>query len=224
MLPEGHRPKERKPFVRYPCTLFFCRSLPGMSKPLLVSWYVPLEYHALRFGSYICLLVPLLYCRFHCNRSQLSTLRRPVSRAVAAAVPTSLHLCLRRCGDTSACCCETGNSGRLVYSRTRALADAMRSWREGSSRPEKRPDSPQDRKSLSRAVIHTCVVQVVAMPVMITPREILGGSVFRHSGWAVTLGGFSRPRVLIGPLGKTSFFFVFAEVLTPLSRLYGRQR
>ena len=48
----------------------------------------------------------------------LSTLRRLASRAVAAAVPASLHLCLRRCGDTSACCCGTGNPIRLVYHRT----------------------------------------------------------------------------------------------------------
>ena len=45
--------------------------------------------------------------------------------------------------------------------------------------------------------------RVVAMPVMVTPREILGGSVFRHSGWAVQSRWFWRPRVIIHPLGKT---------------------
>ena len=68
---------------------------------------------------------------------------------------------------------------------SRSLAEATRKGRKGSSRPEKRPDSPQDRKPLSRAVKPADVVRVVAIPVMITPREILGGSVLRHSGWAV---------------------------------------
>ena len=32
--------------------------------------------------------------------------------------PCQLHFCPRRCGDTSAYCCGTGNFGRLVYSGT----------------------------------------------------------------------------------------------------------
>ena len=43
----------------------FCWSLPGMSMPLLVSWYVLLGYCALGNGSYACSLVPLFYCHFH---------------------------------------------------------------------------------------------------------------------------------------------------------------
>ena len=42
------------------------------------------------YGSYVCLLVPLLYSRFHGDRSLWSTLRRLVSRAVAAAVSASI--------------------------------------------------------------------------------------------------------------------------------------
>ena len=42
--------------MRYPCTLFF--------SGLFLVWYVLLGYYALGYGSYACLLVPLLYCRF----------------------------------------------------------------------------------------------------------------------------------------------------------------
>ena len=112
----------------------------------------------------------------------LSTLRRLASRAVAAAV--SLHLCstsLRRHFSLLLRYRQLWSTC-LSQDFSRALADSMRSWREGSSRPEKRPDSPQAHKSLSRAVIHTCVVQVVAVPVMVAPRKILSCSLFRHNG------------------------------------------
>ena len=123
----------------------FCRSVLGMSKPLLVSWYVLLGYYVLGYGSYVSLLVPLLYCRFLGAGVDVEASR--ITCAVSASPSfTSLRrhfsFLLRHRQLWSTCLF-------LVFSLS-----PMRKWRMGSSRPEKRPESHQDRKSLSRAVKH----------------------------------------------------------------------
>ena len=90
----GADPRTEKGLIRYPLQR---RNLtrvsllrPGMSKALLVLWCVLLGYCAPGYGSYVCLLVPIFCSRFHGGFSLSSTLRRLVSRAVAAGVSFSL--------------------------------------------------------------------------------------------------------------------------------------
>ena len=129
----GTDPSTEKGLIRYPLQR---RNLtrvsllrPGMSKALLVLWCVLLGYYAPGYGSYVCSLVPFLYCRFHGSFSLSSTLRRLVSRVVAAAVSSSLSsrplrrhfsLVLRHRQHWSTC---------LFQDLSRSLADATRRWR-----------------------------------------------------------------------------------------------
>ena len=114
------------------------------------------------------------------------------------------------------------NSGQLIFSGTYLVhsTDAMRRWRKGSSRPEKRPDSPRTASCLRVRSNITYVMQVGAVPVMSTPGGIPGGSVFRHSTLSVVLASAGSNWSTGKDILFTLFPFVHAEV-SMMSRLWG---
>ena len=155
-----------------------------------VSWCVLLGFYASGYDSYVCLSMPLLYCRFHRDRSLLSALGRLVPRAVAAAVsaspsPTSLR---RRF-------CPLLRH-RQLWSTCLFLeffVVHLQTWRTGSLPPKKRPDSPRTACCFRVRSNIAYVMQVDARPVMSTPP----GHFCLQSGGALQNLWFSRLRAFL---------------------------
>ena len=156
-------------------------------------------YYALGYGSYACLLVPLLNCRFRdavvgVDTSRITCCRGSFTSPASTSLRRHFSLLLRHRQLWSTC---------QFQDSSRALADAMRSWREGSSRPREEARlsaGPQVAFACGHTYLcgasrcHARDGHASCNPGRISlPRQWLG----RQSRW------ISRPRVLIGPLGKT---------------------
>ena len=145
--------------------------------------------------------MPLLYCRFHGDRSLLSTLRRLVSCAVAAAVSASpsstslrrhFSLLLRHTQLWSTC---------LFLDFSRSPEDAMRRH-QGLRRGQTHPKTANRFRVRSNIA---CVMQVDARPAMSTQPRKNPGHFYLQIQWP----------------GRTESV-VFASAVASLVHLEGR--
>ena len=174
-------------------------------------------YYALGYGSYVSEVVPLLCCRFHGavvdEASRVTCCRgSSVSITFVHVVAATLQ---------PAVAAQAINSGRLVFSCfffSRSLADAMRLWRKGSSRPEKRSDSHQDWSNIAYVMQSRCQASAEhAASLAVLSSDTVDGP-YSICGFRRVCGPF------FGPFGRTSSLLsVSTDGLTVMSRLYGRQ-